>query len=157
MSASPTTSVQNALTALFPIKAGAVDGLREKLKTNALDPSALNAVGTVHFARIFVFEPNNPSGVPSSIAAVITTYDGDFGAYIQDFVNEPDVAAFFDTFLAVIDDPDAAGIIPVVKNASAFAAFVEKYDSTNPTTTWGQWYSAYPELTVTNILNPPKS
>lgn len=157
MSASPTTPVQNALTALFPIKAGAVDGLREKLKTSALDPSGLDAVGTVHFARIFVFEPNNPSGVPSNIAAVITTYDGDFSAYIQDFVNEPDVAAFFDTFLSVVDDPAAAGIIPVIKNASAFAAFVQKYDSTSPASTWGQWYSAYPELTVTNILNPPKS
>lgn len=158
MSTSPTTtSVQNALTALIPIKAEFVDALREKLKTNALDPAGLNAVGTVHFARIFVFEPNNPSGVPSNIAAVITTYDGDFSAYIQAFVDEPNVAAFFDSFLAAADDPEAAGIIPVTKNAAAFAAFVEKYDATNPSNTWGQWYSAYPELTVTNILNPNHS
>jgi hypothetical protein len=154
MSSSPTTPVQSALTALFPIKAAAVDKFREQLKSSPLNPADLDAVGTVHFARIFVFEPNNPSGVPSNLAAVITSYDGDFSAYIQDFVNQPSVAQFFDMFLSITDDPEAAGLIPVTKNAAAFATFIEKYDATNPANTWGQWYSAYPQLTVQNILNP---
>ena len=148
------TPVQNALTALFPIKAAAVDTLREQLKNNAINHDGLNDVGTVHFARIFVFEPNNPAGVPSNIAAVITTYDGAFAPYIQDFVDQPGVADFFNSFLAVIDDPAASDLIPVTKNAAAFATFVQKYDVTNPANTWGQWYSAYPTLTVQNILNP---
>ena len=149
------TPVQNPLTALFPIKAANVNDLRKQLIENALDPTALDAVGTVHFARIFVFQENNPAGIPSNIAAVITSYDDSFAAYIQDFVNQPSVAQFFDLFLSVVDDPAAEDIIPVTKNAAAFAAFVQKYDVSNPAgPAWGQWYSAYPALTVQNILNP---
>ena len=148
------TPIQNALTAIFPIKAEYVDALRAELANNPIDPSGLNDVGTVHFARIFVFAPNNPSGVPSNLAAVITTYDFAFAPYIQDFVNQPSVAAFFNKFLGMVDDPAAAGIIPVTKNAAAFAAFVQKYDNTNPADSWGQWYSAYPGLSVQNILHP---
>ena len=152
-----TTPIQNALTAIFPIKAEYVDALRAELTSNPIDPSGLNDVGTVHFARIFVFAPNNPSGIPANLAAVITTYDFAFAPYIQDFVNQPSVAAFFNKFLGMVDDPAAAGIIPVTKNAAAFAAFVQKYDNTNPANSWGQWYGAYPGLSVQNILNPPAS
>src|SRR6267143_1113066 len=127
-----TTPVQTPLTALIPIKAEFVDELRDKLKNNAIDPSGLDAVGTVHFASIFVFAPNHPSGVPSYLAAVITVYDGDFAAYIQDFVNQASVAEFFNGFLMVVDDPAAAGLVPVQKNAAAFAKLVQKYDNTNP-------------------------
>lgn len=151
------TPIQNALTAIFPIKAEYVDALRTQLASNPIDPSGLNAVGTVHFARIFVFAPNNTSGIPSNLAAVITTYDFAFAPYIQDFVDQPGVAAFFNNFLGMVDDPAAAGIIPVTKNAAAFAAFVQKYDNTNPANSWGQWYSAYPGKSVQNILNPPAS
>ena len=149
-----TTPSQSALTALFPIKAAFVDALRQQLISDPLNPAGLDAVGTVHFARIFVFQPNNPAGIPANIAAVITTYDGSFAAYIQDFVNQAAVAQFFNQFLAVVDDPAAAGLIPVTKNAAAFAAFVQKYDASNPASQWGQWYSAYPTLSVQNILHP---
>jgi hypothetical protein len=148
-----TAPIQNPLTAIFPIKAQFVDALRTQLANNAINPSGLDAVGTVHFARIFVFAQNNASGVPANLAAVITSYDHAFAPYIQDFVNQPAVAAFFNTFLGMVDDSAAAGLIPVTKNAAAFAAFVQKYDNTNPANSWGQWYSAYPELTVKNILN----
>ena len=149
-----TTPSQSALTALFPIKAAFVDALRQQLISDPLNPAGLDAVGTVHFARIFVFQPNNPAGIPANIAAVITTYDGSFAAYIQDFVNQEAVAQFFNQFLAAVDDPAAAGLIPVTKNAAAFAAFVQKYDASNPASQWGQWYSAYPTLSVQNILHP---
>jgi hypothetical protein len=150
-----TTPVQTPLTALIPIKAEFVDGLRAKLKAESIDPSGLDAVGTVHFASIFVFEPNNPSGIPANLAAVITVYDGDFAAYIQDFVNQPSVAEFFNGFLMLVDDPAAAGLVPVQKNAAAFAKLVQKYDNTDPANVpWGQFYSAYPKLTVQNILHP---
>jgi hypothetical protein len=152
--ATPPTPIQNALTAIFPIKAQFVDALRTQLASNPIDPSGLDAVGTVHFARIFVFAQNNASGVPANLAAVITSYDHAFAPYIQDFVNQPGVAAFFNSFLGMVDDPAAAGLVPVTKNAAAFAAFVQKYDNTNPANPWGQWYSAYPGLTVKNILNP---
>lgn len=152
-----TTPIQNALTAIFPIKAEFVDQLRTQLASNPIDPSGLDAVGTVHFARIFVFAANNASGIPSNLAAVITTYDFAFAPYIQAFVNQPGVATFFNSFLMMIDDPAAAGLVPVTKNAAGFAAFVQKYDNTNPATPWGQWYSAYPGLSVQNVLHPPAS
>lgn len=151
---STTTPVQNALTALIPIKAEYVDQLRQQLIDNPINPEGLDQVGTVHFARIFVFQPNNASGVPSNLAAVITSYDNNFAAYIQAFVDQPAVAAFFNSFLMTVDDPIAATLVPVTKNAQAFAAFVQKYDNTNPVNSWGQWYSAYPGLTVQNILHP---
>ena len=144
--------MQNALTAIIPIIPAYADALREKLENNPIDPAALDEVGTVHFARIFVFAPDNASGISQTSAAVITTYDGAFAPYIQDFVNQPSVAAFFVGFLEVVDDPAAKGLIPVTKNAAAFAAFVLKYDNTNPAKQpWGQWYSAYPKLTVIDI------
>ena len=68
-----TTPIQNPLTAIFPIKAEFVDVLRTQLASSPIDPSGLNAVGTVHFARIFVFAQNNASGVPANLAAVITS------------------------------------------------------------------------------------
>jgi len=148
------TPVQSALTALFPIKAAFVHILRQKLIDDPINPAGLDTVGTVHFARIFVFQPNNTPGIPANIAAVITTYDGSFAAYIQDFVDNEGVAAFFDSFLAAVDDEQAEKLIPVAQNAKAFAAFVQKYDVTSPTKQWGQWYSAYPALTVQNILHP---
>jgi hypothetical protein len=115
-------------------------------------------VGTVHFARIFVFAENNPAGIPSNIAAVITAYDHNFKKYIQDFVKEDGVAKFFDNFLLAINDPDALKCIPVTKNADRFAALIAKYDVTNPAAQpWGVWYSAYPALTVQNILHPKSS
>ena len=148
------TPVQSALTALMPIKPTHVDFLRQKLIDEPINRSGLDAVGTVHFARIFVFKKDNIQGINSNLAAVITTYDGSFDKYIQDFVNNDDVAAFFDSFLEAVDDEQAKKIIPVAKNSKAFAAFILKYDVTNPATKWGQWYSAYPELTVQNILHP---
>ena len=145
------TPIQNALTAIFPIKAAAVDKLRQELIDTPIDPTGLNNVGTVHFARIFVFAQNNKSGVPSNLAAVITSYDQDFAQYIQAFVDQPAIAAFFDSFLLAVDDKEAHSLRPVTKHATAFANFVQKYDNTNPANKWGQWYSAYPGLTVKNI------
>lgn len=148
------TPVQNALTALVPLKAEFVDAVREQLKGNPINPEGLDAVGTVHFARIFVTPEDSPAHIPSNLLAVITSYDNSFRSYIQAFVNQPAVAGFFDHVLAAIDDPDAASIIPVTKNAAAFAALVEKYDITNPDLVpWGQWYSAYPDKTVQEILH----
>jgi len=152
-----TTPIQNALTAIIPIKAEFVDKMRQQLASNPIDPTGLDSVGTVHFARIFVFAEKNASGVPSNLAAVITSYDFDFAAYIQDFVKQPSVAAFFNNFLLAVDDPAAAGLIPVTKNAAGFAALVQKYDNTNPANSWGQWYSAYPGKSVQNILRPSAS
>src|SRR5687768_1688244 len=81
------TTVQNPLTLLMTIRSpedyAALKTTIEQLQ--ALPPEqnpivrALDTIGTVHFAR-FVF-------VDETRLAVITTYDGDFDAYINDFVD----------------------------------------------------------------------
>jgi hypothetical protein len=150
----PATPSQHALTLLFPIKKEFVTQLRNSLINSPLGPG-LDIVGTVHFARIFVFAPNNPAGIPSNMLAVITSYDGNFNDYVQAFVNQPSVATFFNELLNAADIPGAAGLVPVQQNADAFAALVQKYDVTNPANPpWGEWYSAYPTLSVQNILHP---
>jgi hypothetical protein len=152
-----TKPIQNALTVLIPIKPELADMMREGLKKGPFDGGILDAVGTVHFARIFVFGKDNPSKIAPNIAAIITSYDGDFAHYIKDFVNHEGVAGFFDNFLLAVADPEAKKCSPVKKNALRFAALLQKYDATNPANTWGVWYSAYPGETVQNILHPPPS
>jgi len=152
-----TSPVQRPLTALVPLKAADAGAIRELAATpGALSDKGLDEVGTVHFARIFVMPEDNAAGLPANIAAVITSYDGDFAAYIQDFVNNDAVAAIFDELLKAADDPEAGGLVPVQKNAAAFAAWVKRYDVTFTEDTgapkWGFWYSAYPDKTVQNVL-----
>lgn len=96
-------------------------------------------------------------GIPSNIAAVITSYDGDFAAYVQAFVDNEGAAQVFNLLLSVADVPGAADLIPVTKNAQAFATLMAKYDVTNVLSEpWGQWFSAYPGATVQNIQDALK-
>lgn len=145
--------VQFPLTLFIPIKPGpAVDALREEFKTSNSGSGALGETELVHFARLFVFEEDNPMGIPSNIAAVITTYDGDFNAYVQAFVNHEGTNEFFNKVLSIADIPGASDLIPVRKNAQKFAEVVARYDVTNVAAEpWGSWFSAYPGATVPNI------
>lgn len=153
-----TDRVQFPLTLFVPIKADKAAEVRELFKKTDSAGGALASTGLVHFARIFVFEENNLMGIPSNIAAVITTYDGDFAAYVQAFVDNTGAAAFFNNLLGVADVPGAEELIPVHKNAQAFAALVAKYDATNVLgEPWGEWFSAYPGATVPNIQEALKS
>jgi hypothetical protein len=97
--------------------------------------AALNKVGTVHFAR-FVFLDNNTR------LAIITTYDGDFDTYINDFINE--IADVFNMLLAHMED---APPLPVQTYRDEFARYIKDHDmpSLQP------FYSAYPTLTVLDI------
>lgn len=150
--------VQFPLTLFLPIKAEHASALREKFKETDTGAGALASTGLVHFASLFVFEENNPMGIPSNIAAVITTYDGNFDAYVQAFVDNPGAAQLFNELLKVADVPDAADLIPVTKNAQAFAALMKTFDVTNVSNEpWGQWFSAYPGATVQNIQEALKN
>ena len=96
---------------------------------------ALNALRNVHFAR-FVFLNNNTQ------LAVITTYDGTFEAYINEFID-----AIGDVFNALLERMDPAPPLPVQKNRDAFLAYVRSNDlrGIEP------FYSAYPTATVLDI------
>ena len=96
---------------------------------------ALNRLRIVHYAR-FVF-------LDDRHLAVITTFDGSFDDYIDAFVNT--IGDVFNALMAHVKD---APPLPVQKFRKEFLAYVKAHDkgAVQP------FYSAYPELTVGEIL-----
>jgi hypothetical protein len=118
--------------------------------------AALLSIVTVHFARFLLLDSSNPNlqvkiknaGTPSNtlIISVITEYDGDFNAYISDFVAQ--LGGVFDKLLAYA--VGGAALVPVKNNVQAFEAYITENDASQhqPNTTL---YQAYPQ-TVQVIL-----
>ncbi len=128
------TAVQSPLNLMLTIQPGKNQVILDYLSQNqAAINAALNKVGTVHFAR-FLMIPG------TQYLFVITTYDGDFNAYIQAFTN-----LVGDVFNALLSCVDPAPPLPVQQNVAAFEAFVSQYNL--PT----GLYSAYPNCTVVQI------
>jgi len=136
-------AVQSPLTLIMKIKSPAdyqqLQGLLQHIQS--LPPSqnpiwvALNKLANVHFAR-FVFMENNTR------LAVITTYDGTFENYINEFID-----AIGDVFNGLLAHMDDAPPLPVQQNRDAFLAYVKANDlrGIEP------FYSAYPTATVLDI------
>lgn len=98
--------------------------------------AALNKIGTVHFARFAFLDDDH--------LAVITTYDGDFAIYINEFVNE--IGDIFNKLLAHVAD---APPLPVQTYRQEFLEYVQARDLKAV----GTFYSAYPDRTVLDILD----
>ncbi|ARO88329.1 hypothetical protein EBAPG3_011375 [Nitrosospira lacus] len=96
---------------------------------------ALDKLRIVHFAR-FVFLENNTK------LAIITTYDGSFEDYLNEFIDE-----IGDVFNALLQHMEGAPPLPVQQNRAAFGNYVKANDlgSIEP------FYSAYPQATVLDI------
>ena len=139
----PTTAVQSALTLEMNITSPpAYAALHALLAAVQSAPAghnpitlALDTLRNVHFAR-FVFLNNNTQ------LAVITTYDGTFEAYINEFID-----AIGDIFNQLLARMDPAPPLPVQKNRDEFLAYV----SANDIPCVGTLYSAYPTATVLDI------
>ena len=137
------STVQSPLTLVMAIKseqdAAALAGLLQKIQSAPPDKNpiwtALNKLKTVHFAR-FVFLENNTK------LAVITTYDGSFDDYINEFIDE-----IGDVFNALLKHMADGPPLPVQQNRQAFLDYVRKNDlrAIEP------FYSAYPQATVLDI------
>ena len=137
------STVQSPLTLVMAIKseqdAAELAGLLQKIQSAPPDKNpiwtALNKLKTVHFAR-FVFLENNTK------LAVITTYDGSFDDYINEFIDE--IGDVFNALLAHMADSPP---LPVQQNRQAFLDYVRKNDlrAIEP------FYSAYPQATVLDI------
>ncbi len=145
MTEHPPPPVQNPLTAVMTAKSpedhAALRQLVERLQALPPDQNpvvvALNKLGTVHFAR-FAFLDNHQ-------VAVITTYDGDFDVYINEFIDE--VGDVFNALLAhVVDAPP----LPVQTFRQEFLDYIRSIDRRCV----GTFYSAYPERTVLDIHDP---
>lgn len=145
MTAEPMTDrpVQNPLTLVMPIKSpedlAALKATVEKLQSMPRDANpvitALDAIGTVHFARFVFFDDAH--------LAVITTYDGDFDRYINGFVDH--IGDVFNSLLPHMAD---APPLPVQAHRQEFLDYVHRYDlgCVPP------FYSAYPNRTVLDVL-----
>ena len=135
--------VQNPLTLVMRIKSAAdftaLSALLQRIQAAPPDKNpiwvALNKLKTVHFAR-FVFLDNNAT------LAVITTYDGSFEDYINEFIDE--IGDVFNALLAHMADAPA---LPVQQHRQAFLEYVRKNDlrAIEP------FYSASPQATVLDI------
>ncbi len=138
-----TKPVQSPLTLVMNIKSPQayqeLVGLLNQLQSQPPDKNpialALNTLHNVHFAR-FVFLQNNTQ------LAVITTYDGTFEDYINEFVD-----SIGDIFNALLQRMDPAPPLPVQQNRDAFMTYVKANDiqCVQP------FYSAYPKATVLDI------
>jgi hypothetical protein len=96
---------------------------------------ALDKLKIVHFAR-FVFLENNTK------LAIITTYDGSFDDYLNEFIDE-----IGDIFNVLLQHMEGAPPLPVQRNRSQFREYVKANDlgGIEP------FYSAYPRATVLDI------
>jgi hypothetical protein len=118
----------------------------------ALD-AALASIGTVHYARTLLLDRSSANLQPGSgstgpfVLAVITEYDGNFNAYLQDFVNH--VGAQFDALLQFV--VGGAALTPVANHLNAFTVFIAANDASQHAPNIGL-YQAYPDVTVQQIL-----
>ena len=139
----PVAPVQNPLTLVMTIKsptdAQMLAGLLAKIQSAppALNPiwSALTKLNIVHFARFVFLEKNTK-------LAVITTYDGTFDDYINDFIDE-----IGDVFNGLLSHMSDAPPLPVQQHRKEFLDYVRANDlrCIEP------FYSAYPKATVLDI------
>jgi hypothetical protein len=147
--------VANPLTLIIPLKEGVDLGQLGKslAELQAQIDAALESVGTVHYARFVVFDASSPNlqpkGGPGPFSlSVITSFDGDFDVYIQDFVNK--LGPIFNALLSF--SADGTGLIPVAENLQAFTAYVAANNASQqpPNNAFG-FYSAYP-YTVQQVI-----
>lgn len=147
----------NPLTLMMPVLPGTslISIAATLAESQKQIDAALESIGTVHFARFLLLDssqpnlqPNMKDVLPSNtlIIGVVTEYDGDFNAYIQDFVSQ--LGTVFDALLGFV--VGGAALIPVANNVTAFEAFITVNDASQhvPNNTL---YSAYPQ-TVQQIL-----
>jgi hypothetical protein len=145
MTEQPPPPVQNPLTLVMKAESqedyAALKQLVEHLQSLPPDRNpvtiALNKIGTVHFAR-FAFLGNDQVGV-------ITTYDGDFAVYINEFIDT--IGDVFNALMAHVQD---APPLPVQTFRQEFLDYVRASN----VGCVGSFYSAYPERTVLDILGP---
>jgi len=150
----------NPLTLVIPLAEGS-DPLNLEGALSALQPkidAALEAVGTVHYARFVLLDGSKPNlqPSPSSIGpfslGVITSFDGDFDVYIQDFVNQ--LGPVFDALLQFA--ADGAGLVPVAEHVEEFIAYVAANDATQqPPNSTFKMYNAYPYTVQEVLANAP--
>ena len=135
--------VQNPLTLVMTLRSPearrALQAELEQLQALPRDQNpvirALDGIATVHFAR-FVF-------LDDARLAVITTYDGPFDPYVNEFLDH--IGDVFNTILRHMAD---APPLPVQQHRQEFLDYVRRHDLR----CLPPLYSAYPGRTVLDVL-----
>ena len=128
--------VMSPLNMVVKLAPGRKAGIAEnKAVVGAAIKKGADAIGTLHEARFVQLDEDT--------VMLLTTYDGDFDTYIYDFTKH--LSQVFNMLLPNAVDPPP---LPVEKNPQAFADWVRARDLP----TLSAYYSAYPELTVQDIL-----
>ncbi|MGH9277803.1 MAG: hypothetical protein ACRD12_06800 [Acidimicrobiales bacterium] len=154
MPEAPEGSGSHPLTLIMPIRKDAdLEALWGIIESNKPTiGETLDQVGTVHYSRFMLFDASADNFQPSLRSpggpyrlAVITTYDGDFDLYIEDFALR--LGNVFDAILGFTTD--GGGLVPVEENLVAFTDWIRNNDASqhdlrgepvgNPTQ-----YGAYP-------------
>jgi hypothetical protein len=136
-------TVQSPLTLIMTIRSAeafqALNALIQKIQSAPPEQNpiwaALDKLRIVHFARFVFLEKNTR-------LAIITTYDGSFEDYLNEFIDE--IGDIFNTLLQYMD---GAPPLPIQQNRSAFRDYVKANDLGGI----GPFYSAYPQATVLDI------
>jgi len=145
------------LTLLLPVKPGKFEELKIEygLALPFLEHS-IPQVGTIHYMRTLFLDRSSPNlqveknyNPDTIVVAVITEYDGEFGAYVAAFAEK--LSFFFNNLLKFIVGSEVLGNPPdVKKNPQAFIDFFAANNATaaNKPAMW----CAYP-YTVQQILH----
>jgi hypothetical protein len=143
-------NVPHPLSLLMPVLPGTKmnDILAAQAAASEQAHKALVSIGTVHFARFLLLDTSQPNlqpdmraaDVPSNtlIMAVMTEYDGDFDAYIYDFVAQ--LGDVFNTNLQFV--VGGAAVTPVQNNVAGFNAFIKANDASQHSPNTGM-FAAY--------------
>ena len=118
-STAPSERLQRSLNLVMPLRFPALtmagDLARDIFEASDQLLAGLSNVGTVHFARFVVIDGN---------LCVFTEYDGDFGAYIRDFIAT--LGSTLDAIMACVKDPPPT---PVAKYPEEFVEWVRERDA----------------------------
>lgn len=127
--------VMSPLNLVLKLASGKRSGIAEHgaVVADAVKKGA-DAIGTLHEARFVQLDDET--------ILLLTTYDGDFDAYIYDFTKH--LSQVFNLLLPNAADPPP---LPVEKNPQAFADWVRARDLP----TLSAYYNASPDLTVQDI------
>jgi hypothetical protein len=138
--------MQNPLNLIVPIAAPVAENyqtLKNVLTEVNYYSDTFDQIGTVHFARFLFLEKDESSADELYTQfALITTFDGDFQKYVDDFVS---IAEKFDDLLGCLEGGKDG--TPVKKNADLLKEYLVKYNRPCQ-----NFYSAYPDVSVVDIL-----
>ena len=147
---SMSTQVSKPLTLIMDVKSPedyeALKGLiaqnQEKITKE------LNDIKTVHFARFVFLSDNKQMAVNANPQlAIITSYDGNFSQYITAFTER--LGDIFDALMKHMKNPPK---LPVACHKEDFENYIMRNDKSAVDGQPGSLYSAYPNLTVRDIL-----